>query len=168
MTTRRRKAREGALEALYQFDLIKGDPQRALADILRRKRPSANVASYLRRLFERTVAEQPRIDEVLSATLEKWKLNRLSCTDRAVLRLACCELLFFDDIPANVSIDEAVELARLYGDTKSGQFVNGVLDAIARRYPKSRRADRPATSADNEPMSPDAEPGEPQPVRKPR
>jgi N utilization substance protein B len=137
MTTGRRTARECAIEALYQSDLIGDSSDEALAAVIERRHPQRRVGEYLARLFAQTVANQDQIDLVLTRTLEKWKLPRLSYVDRAILRMACCEILYFDDIPANVSINEAVELAKYYGDDKSGQFVNGVLDAIAKNRPKS-------------------------------
>jgi len=133
---RRRRAREGAVEVLYQVDLMHDDPEPVLADAIQRLGLAAGAAQYLRRAVSETLVNQSRIDGALVQTLEKWKLARLSCVDRAILRLACCEILLFPDVPSVVSINEAVELAKLYGDDKSPSFVNGVLDAIARRYPK--------------------------------
>lgn len=133
MTTRRRRARAGAVEALYRIDLIGEDPATVIAETSERKRMSAEVAQYLRRLVEQTVGNRPAIDAELTRTLKRWKLDRVSVVDRAILRMACCEIMLFDDVPANVSINEAVEIAKSYSDDRAGQFVNGVLDAIARR-----------------------------------
>ena len=136
MITRRRRAREGAVETLYRCDLLHDDPQQTLADILKRRRMPERSAEYCRRLVSRTLQECSKIDETLSTTLIHWKLERLSYLDRAILRLACCELLYVEEVPTTVSINEAVELAKLFGDEKSAQFVNGVLDAIARAHPR--------------------------------
>jgi transcription antitermination protein NusB len=136
MIPRRRRARESVIEALYQYDLMHDPPEQVIRDLTIRKSPSTSVSRFFRRLFDRTIAERPGIDTILTQTLEKWKLHRLPYIDRAILRMACCELLFFDDIPSSVTINEAVELARAYSDLKSAQFVNGVLDTIARSHPK--------------------------------
>jgi N utilization substance protein B len=136
VTTRRRKARESAVEALYRCDLLQDDPHDTVEDILKRRRLPLRAADYCRALVEQTLAAKPEIDAILSATLFRWKLDRLSYMDRAILRMACCEILHFDDVPTTVSINEAVELAKLFGDDRSAQFVNGVLDAIARQHPK--------------------------------
>jgi transcription antitermination protein NusB len=134
--TRRRRAREAAVETLYRCDLLHDDSQQTLADVLKRRHMPERSAEYCRRLVTRILEENAKIDETLSATLIHWKLERLSYLDRAILRLACCELLYVDDVPTTVSINEAVELAKLFGDDKSAQFVNGVLDAIAKAHPR--------------------------------
>ena len=115
---------------------MRDEPGAAIADVLRRRSLAEPAAAYCRSLVACSLEKQSLIDEIVSATLHRWKLDRLSFVDRAVLRMACCELLFFADVPATVSINEAVELAKLYGDDRSAQFVNGVLDAIARKHPK--------------------------------
>ena len=141
-SSRRRRARESVVEALYQLDLMLDPPEQVERDIIRRKNPSREVEKFFRRLFERTVAERTQIDVVLAQVLKKWKLYRLSYVDRAVLRMACCELLFFDEIPTIVAINEAIELAKDYAGQESAWFVNGVLDAIARRFPKTEKQPR--------------------------
>jgi N utilization substance protein B len=124
------------VETLYRCDLLHDDPEQTLADVLKRRRMPERSAEYCRRLVIRTLEGSPMIDEAISATLIHWKLERLSYLDRAILRMACCELLYVDDVPTTVSINEAVELAKLFGDEKSAQFVNGVLDAIAKMHPR--------------------------------
>ena len=143
MITRRRKAREGVLEVLYRWDLLGDDPEQVLAEVLKRRRMPESADEYCRRLVGRTVEERAHIDEVLAATLLHWNLDRLSFMDRAILRLACCELLYVEDVPTTVSINEAVELARTFGDDRSSQFVNGVLDAIAHSHPRGAATQSP-------------------------
>ena len=138
MTTRRRKARQSTIEVLYRHDLVGDSPEQLVADVCQRLRLRHGTAQYFQRLVTETIAHCPEIDETLSATIKKWRLNRLSYVDRAILRMASCEILFFPDIPANVSINEAVELAKSFGDDKSGQFVNGILDAIAKQHPQAK------------------------------
>jgi N utilization substance protein B len=137
---RRRYARAGAVETLYQWDLMRDDPERLLTEVVARHELTATAAGYLQRIVGTTLANREQIDAMLTATLEKWKLSRLSYVDRAILRVGCCEILFFGDVPNVVSINEAVELAKLYGDDKSPAFINGVLDAIARHCVKPNPA----------------------------
>ncbi len=128
--TNRRLARECALEVLYRLDLVGDEPEHTLAEILLRKNPSEEAETYLRRLVDSVLGNQQEIDAALRKHLSRWRLERLTVLDRAILRLAAAEILFFDDVPPKVSINEAVEVAKKYGDDDAGKFVNGVLDSI--------------------------------------
>jgi N utilization substance protein B len=132
MTTRRRHARQGAVEVLYRQDLLNDPAESLIAEVTRRLELDGNARRFLSQLVERTGANRIEIDAVLTRTLKRWKLDRLSFVDRAILRMASCEILYFADVPSKVTINEAVELAKLLGGDESSQFVNGVLDAIAR------------------------------------
>jgi transcription antitermination factor NusB len=130
--THRRVAREAALETLYRLDLVKDEPDDTIDEILNRKNPSEEAEAYLRRLVQAVLDHAAEVDEVLVRHLRRWRLDRLKYLDRAILRLGCAEMLYFDDVPPKVSINEAVDIARKYGDDDSGRFVNGVLDGIYR------------------------------------
>lgn len=132
MTTRRREARQGVVEVLYRRDLLDDPVEALVTEVARRMELDGSARRFLRQLVEKTGACQEEIDAALTRTLKHWKLDRLSFVDRAILRMACCEILHFPDIPLNVSINEAVEIAKSLGGEESGQFVNGVLDAISR------------------------------------
>lgn len=136
--THRRLARECALEVLYRLDLVGDEPEETIDEILLRKNPSEDAETYLRRLVDAAQGNQGEIDSSLRKHLKRWRLERLTVLDRAILRLAAAELLYFDDIPPKVSINEAVEVAKKYGDDDAGKFVNGVLDSV---YRESGRAD---------------------------
>ena len=94
-------------------------------------------ASYLRRLVRAFAENREFVEEALSASMENWRLERLSVMDRGALRLGATEILCFADLPGKVAIHEAVRLAERYGGEESPRFVNGVLDAVYR----ARRAD---------------------------
>lgn len=126
-------ARIAAVEILYRIDLVDADPLKVTVEVIRRRRLKTNSADYLRILIQKTIREQKRIDSSLSRSLTDWRLERLSYVDRAILRLAACEILFLAEIPPKVSIDEAVELARFFGTESSARFVNGVLDSLYKR-----------------------------------
>jgi len=130
--TNRRQARECALEVLYRLDLVGDEPENTIAEILLRKNPSEEAETYLRRLVDATMGHQQEIDAVLRKHLTRWRLERLTVLDRAILRLAAAEILYFDDVPPKVSINEGVEIAKKYGDDEAGKFVNGVLDSVYR------------------------------------
>jgi len=134
---RRTRARIATVEILYRIDLVAEEPAEATDSVIQRRRLTGGAARYVRTLVETTLQEQKRIDEALQNSLTDWKLQRLSYVDRAILRLAACEILFLPDIPPKVSIDEAVELARFYGTEGSARFVNGVIDSLYKREVKA-------------------------------
>lgn len=127
----RRKARELALQVLYQME-ITGDPSPTGPDSFWGHFPSrAGARDFAQRLIAGTVEHRTEIDGLLETALENWKLGRLSKVDLIILRLATYELLFCPDIPLNVSIDEAIEIGNRYGSDDSSAFINGVLDHVA-------------------------------------
>ena len=134
-TGARRRAREVAFRVAYQADMA-GDAY-PFAWSLRREQED-NLSSDQVELIDDVVrALETRgadIDaELQSATEGRWPLSRLAATDRAVLRIAVAELMARPGSPARVVLDEAIEIARTYGSSESGRFVNGVLDRAARR-----------------------------------
>lgn len=128
--TNRRQARECALEVLYRLDLVGDESENTIAEILLRKNPSEEAETYLRRLTDAALGNQQEIDATLRKHLTRWRLERLTVLDRTILRLAAAEILYFDDVPPKVSINEAVDIAKKYGDDEAGKFVNGVLDSV--------------------------------------
>ncbi|HVT22073.1 MAG TPA: transcription antitermination factor NusB [Mycobacteriales bacterium] len=126
----RSKARKRALDVLFEADQRGSDPQATLEQWVKRADPP--VPDYARTLVAGVAANASRIDELLSACSEGWTLERMPPVDRAVLRLGVYELLWRDDIPTAVAIDEAVELAKSLSTDDSPAFVNGVLARIAR------------------------------------
>jgi N utilization substance protein B len=123
---KRHEAREKALQALFQVDVGHIPPNEALQNVTEGK----EADPFLRQLVYGVMEHQQEIDELLRANLEKWTLERVANVDRAILRMATYEMKYVDDVPVNVSLDEAVELAKKFGDTKSGSFVNGVLSKV--------------------------------------
>jgi transcription antitermination protein NusB len=129
----RRAARELALQALYQLDLRSGDddPARRLAEFWAHFDPIGEATPFARELVDGVVEARDRIDAVVGAAAQHWKLERLSRVDLNLLRLATFELFARPEIPASVTINEAIEIARRFGSGESAAFVNGVLDHIA-------------------------------------
>lgn len=135
----RRKARIYAMQALFSWDISQtplddllgfgwiGDPT---DDAGRTKREE--TLTFSRLLVAGTIERLPEIDEAIQAHLQHWKLERLARVDLAILRLSTYSLLHQRDIPASVTIDEAIDLAKEFGSDDSYRFVNGVLDAIRR------------------------------------
>jgi len=129
----RREGRELALQALYQLDLTgeEGDPADRLAGFWSQFDEKHEVQRFARELVEGVRANRARIDELIAASAEHWRLPRLSRVDLNLLRLATFELLSCRDIPMSVTLNEAIEIARRFGSEDSPTFVNGVLDHIA-------------------------------------
>jgi transcription antitermination protein NusB len=121
----RSKARKRALDVLFEADQRGLDPLGVLAERVRRAEPP--IAEYTVEMVEGVVAHQERIDELLSTYAQGWTLDRMPGVDRSLLRLAAWELLYNDDVPDAVAIDEAVELAHTLSTDESPTFVNGLL-----------------------------------------
>src|SRR5271156_6719760 len=129
----RHLGRELALQALYQIDLS-GDPAREHPAALTSAFPGdARARAFAIELVEGVCRERLLLDRHLADALENWTLERLSRVDHNILRIAIYELLRLPDIPARVTMDEAIELAKRFGDRDSGRFVNGLLDRLAER-----------------------------------
>jgi N utilization substance protein B len=125
--------RELALKALYQIDIRGGASTEDLALFFDAFPADDRARKFAKSLVEGVRREQVALDRLIADVLEHWSIGRLSRVDHNILRLALYELLWMADIPARVTIDEAIELAKTYGDQESGRFVNGVLDQAATR-----------------------------------
>ena len=122
----RSKARKRALDVLFEADARRVDPVATLAERMGRA-DDPPMGEYAIELVEGVAAHRPRIDELLASYAEGWSLDRMPAVDRAILRLATYELLWRDDVPDAVVIDEAVELAKSLSTDASPGFVNGML-----------------------------------------
>jgi len=130
----RRKAREYALQVLYQRDVAGDAPSGTLNDYWRQQEEPVEetVRAFCGKLVEGVHEHRGDIDEMIGKYSTNWKLTRMAAVDKNILRLAIFELLFCPDIPAKVTLNEAVEIAKRYGTAESGAFVNGILDNVAR------------------------------------
>jgi N utilization substance protein B len=133
-TAGRRQLRSLAMQVLAHCDAQGVQAAGDVEDFVRRAALAPEDAEFVRLRVQRVIANWPDIDRHIVAAAENWELGRLAVPDRAVLRLAVGELLYVRDAPAKVVIDEAIELAKVYGSAQSPRFVNGVLDAIYRKH----------------------------------
>jgi len=139
LQAKRTKARERALQALYQIDVAAEGIDDALSRFWRSFEPVEREVMALAEGLVRGVAAHRRaIDETIERISTNWRLDRMGKVDRNVLRLAVYELLR-TDVPVKVAINEAIELGKKYGSESSGAFVNGVLDRVAAELPEERR-----------------------------
>ena len=154
----RRKAREIALQVLYELDVLKMDTQEAIDlfwdhftaaeealepfwDYFRKPKDAKKHVSkvfgapqdarpFSTFLIEGTWRHRRQIDKLISGCSEHWSISRMSKVDRSILRMAVYELLYCDDIPPKVTLNEAIDLGKAYGSENSGSFINGILDAL--------------------------------------
>ncbi len=126
----RRKARELALQMLFQCELGDHPVEHVVATSLTSQKVDAEVAAFARRLFEGTRTEAAALDALIREHAEHWRLERMAVVDRNVLRLALYELIHCPETPPAVVINEALEIARRFSGEDAVEFVNGVLDAV--------------------------------------
>jgi transcription antitermination protein NusB len=133
----RRRAREAALQMLYQCEVGHASPEEAIAvygELEQATRlSSADAEAFASALVLGTVEHAAEIDPVIGAAASNWRPERMAIIDRLILRMAVYQLQHVPDVPPNVVISEAVELARRFGGDESGRFVNGVIDAIKKK-----------------------------------
>jgi len=164
----RRKAREIALQVLYELDMVGIDvseavelfwnhftlpdevfepfwayfdpPENARKNRLKGFAPSEEAKAFSSQLIEGAWQHRHEIDRMISDCSEHWSVSRMSKVDRSILRMAVYELLYCDDIPPKVTLNEAIDLGKTYGSENSGAFINGILDAL---YGKLQQTGQP-------------------------
>ncbi len=127
----RRKSRTLALTALYMNEVTKDPIDQILQNMEIQEKPQSDIFEYTKRIVYKAVEKSDEINKLIKAQCENWDLNRLTIIDISVIRIGVTEILYFDDVPFKVSIDEAIEIGKLYSTEKSGKFINGILDPIA-------------------------------------
>ena len=130
----RRLARELALKVLYRYEEGDTDLPAVIKSVLEAKKYHTKDKDFSRLLVERTLNNLNHIDERIIKVLKNWEYDRISVIDKIILRLGACEIVYFDDIPPQISINEAIEIGKKYGGNDSGRFINGVLDAINKNH----------------------------------
>jgi len=126
----RRKSRQFALELLYAYELSKDGFDNFRLSFWEDKKVSDRVKEYSEKIVDGVLLEIKKFDEIIQSKLNNWKIMRISTIDRNVIRIAVFEFFNEEDIPNPVVINEAIEISKRFGDSDSGHFVNGVLDAI--------------------------------------
>ncbi len=131
----RRKAREYALQMLFQWEIGRQQPTRVEAGFWKNARAEKTTRTFANQLFESAVAESAVVDELITQHSTNWRLERMPAIDRAILRLAVAELRS-GATPPRVVINEALELAKKFSSEEAAPFINGILDAIHKAEPK--------------------------------
>ncbi|MFH1248047.1 MAG: transcription antitermination factor NusB [Candidatus Omnitrophota bacterium] len=131
---KRTKSREFALQILYQLDITRDSDIDAVIMFFWQRLPDEDIAlevkDFTQGLVKGVIGHLAEIDKKISGLATNWRLDRMAKVDRNIMRLAAYEIIYCQDIPSKVSINEAVELAKKYSDVQAAKFVNGILDKI--------------------------------------
>lgn len=140
---KRRVAREKALQVLFQMQVGKVSAQEALENVMEEASPEEQQDPFLSALITQASDHLEAIDEVIKRYLINWPIERLANVDRAILRLGISELLYIEDIPKKVTLNEMIELAKAFGDEDSRRFTNGVLSKfVQEELPGEKERDK--------------------------
>ena len=130
---RRRRARECALQMLFQIDVTGARPEDVFGEFWNNREAEDELRAFAERLVLGVHGQRRELDRWISGSTEHWRIERMAVVDRNVLRMAVHEMVTESGTPPAVIIDEAIEVARKFGSEESGAFINGVLDAIHHR-----------------------------------
>lgn len=130
MPLKRRKIRERVLQALYAYELSQEPIDAIVAYTLHDLVKYHDEYSFALSLVHKVVEKRKELDALIRKKVENWEFDRIAVIDRIILRMGICELMYFEDIPPKVSINEAIEIARRFSTDKSDKFVNGILDSV--------------------------------------
>lgn len=129
---KRRKSREIALQILYQMEVNPRDAQETIELFWRSFSSTEEVKQFATRIVEGVSRQKEEIDTLIDKYSEHWRLDRMDWVDRNILRMGVYELMYCDDIPINVALNEAIDLGKKFGSEESGAFINGILDRLSK------------------------------------
>jgi len=129
----RSRARQSCLQILYQIEITQITPAEAIEDYFFENKPSLQHKEFTEFLVKGICSHARTLDEIISKYAKNWEIGRMAIVDKNILRIGVFELIYAEDIPPKVTINEAVELAKEFGDLDSPKFVNGILDSVFRR-----------------------------------
>ncbi len=141
-TQKRRIARENALKVLYAIDLSGDKPEYAIDnyfDLFSETPEDPDIREYTRSLVTGVLKNKERIDRLVEEYSENWSLDRMAIIDRNILRYAVYEIFYVEDVPPLVSINEAIEIGKIYGNMDSRRFINGILDKISKSLKEMKK-----------------------------
>lgn len=137
---KRRKARECLTQILYQYDLTGRRPDEKELELFWKENPAnPSVRDFVAEALRGIFSNLEEIDRMLRESLENWEFERVSPVDRSILRMGIYEILYRDDIPAAVTMNEAIEIAKKFSSTESYSFINGILDNLRKKVGKRLR-----------------------------
>jgi N utilization substance protein B len=127
---KRRKSRESALQVLYQLNITKQDAPAVFTQFEEHFLPDGVADDFVRRLVHGVLEHRIELDRLIEQYSEHWRIDRIDLIDRNILRMALFELLYCEEIPPKVTINEAIDLGKRFGSEDSGSFINGILDRV--------------------------------------
>ena len=145
---KRRQAHELAIKVLFHREFNPGDPEEDFHLICESFGSGGSILSFSKELVLGVCHHKEEVDRLIRRSSQNWRLERMSYVDRCILRLGVFEILYREDIPPKVSIDEAVELGKKYGTKDSGSFVNGILDNIYNKLESSNAFNKVTTNSE--------------------
>jgi N utilization substance protein B len=148
----RRQARELAMQVLFCMDMQNNSSPQMLEHFCENFCPSKKSHPFFLKLVNGVLETRTEIDALIERFSQNWKIKRMSCVDRNVMRIAVFEMLHCDDIPPKVSINEAVDIGKKFGSEESGAFINGIMDSIREALDKDGMLKKITTKVDNEAM----------------
>lgn len=126
----RREGRALVVKALYSIEISGNDSEVVFGSIIKPKIGSGEKNfEFVRKLFTTVLDNRAQLDKIIQKHIKNWEIERLATLDRVILQMALCEFLYFEQVPTKVTINEAIEIAKDYSTEKSGNFINGILDA---------------------------------------
>jgi len=159
----RRRARESALQILYQLEFDPAEANAAFASFWKKRKGTAEAKEYSRWLVEGVLARREEIDAAIQSISEHWRIPRMAIVDRNILRLAAFELLHAEHIAPAIVINEAIEIAKKFSGPEAATFVNGILDALRKKIQAKAVPEREVKNARQ-----DRREGKAKPSRRPK
>jgi N utilization substance protein B len=153
MMSTRRHARECVVQILFTLDLNKDKPANIFRDYWKEHAADDKFRVFVENHVNGVIANIPQIDALLKQYAENWDVARMGGIERNVMRMALYEMLFRDDIPPVVSINEAVDIAKYFSTRESGKFVNGILDRIRKSIDRPARTGRDGGNSESKPVA---------------
>lgn len=130
---RRRKARESALQILFQLEFDDSKPQEIIEQFWKNKKVDSEEKEACIRIVNGVVQNRQAIDDKIQAVSDNWRVSRMVLVDRNILRISAFEFLFMEDLAPGIIINEAIEIAKKYSSDLSANFINGILDALKKK-----------------------------------
>lgn len=130
VTFKRRTIREKVLQVLYAYEISKEPITLVIDTVLKELQNNKSDFDFAKKIIYSVIQHQEEIDKIITAKVANWEFNRIAVIDKFLLRIGICELIYFEDIPPKVTINEAIEIAKNYSTEKSSKFINGVLDSV--------------------------------------
>jgi N utilization substance protein B len=131
MVATRRKARTLALQALYEIDSVGREPETVIERSLASAKMTGENSNFMRELVNGTLKNRDEIDKQIKTLAPAWPLDQIAMVDRNILRLAIFEIIYDNKVPVKAAVNEAVELAKMFGSESSAKFINGVLGTVS-------------------------------------